>query len=49
MGKDSDEGCDRAVRSHNEGLPAGDTGYADRFKMVAGERMEHTLQRKKMN
>lgn len=37
MDKASDEGCDRAVRSYNERLPAGDTRFADRFTMVAGE------------
>lgn len=45
MGKASDEGCDRAVRSHNEGLPAGDTGYADKFKMVAGEWRGHIVEK----
>lgn len=40
MDKASDEGCDGAVRSHNEGLPAGDTVYAEKYKMVAGDMVE---------
>lgn len=44
--KASDKGCDRAVRSYNEGLLVGDMGYADRLKMVAGEWTGHMWWRK---
>lgn len=47
MDKASDEGCHRARIKYNEGLSAGDTGYTDRYEMVAEEQRGRICLRKK--